>query len=64
MIKDGARFHRYLSMDFTILKKGEDALFVPTFWVNFHFSPKIDFVANFIPKKRKSFLKWSLPSTH
>ena len=37
MIKDGGRFHRYLSLDFTILKKGEDTLFVPTFWVNFHF---------------------------
>ena len=35
---------------------GENALFVPTFWVNFHFGPKIDFFAK-KKKKKKSFLK-------
>ena len=43
---------------------GENTLLVPTFWVNSHFGSKIDFVTNVVPNKRKSFLKWSLPSTH
>ena len=37
---------------------------VPTFWVNSHFGPQIDFVANSIPKKGKSFLKSFLSSTN
>ena len=44
--------------------KGENAFLIPTFWVNFHFGPKIDFVTNVVPKKRKLILFWSLPLTH
>ena len=43
---------------------GDNALLVPTFWVNSHFGLKIDFVTNVIPKKWKSFLKWPLPSAN
>ena len=45
-------------------KLGENALLIPTFWVNSHFGPKINFVTNVGPKKRKLILFWSLPSTH
>ena len=34
----------------------ENALLVPIFWINFHFSSKIDFVTNVVPKKRKLIL--------
>jgi len=43
---------------------GKNAFLVHTLWINFSFGPKIDFVTNVIPRKRKSFLKWSLPSIH
>ena len=35
---------------------GENALLVSTFWVNFHFGPKIDFITNVVHKKRKLIL--------
>ena len=31
----------------------ENTLLIPTFWVNYHFGPKIDFVNNIISKKKK-----------
>ena len=49
---------------FWVKFQGENALLVPTFWVNSHFGPKINFATNVVPKKRKLFLFWSLPSTH
>ena len=36
--------------------KGIKAFLVPTFWVNSHFGPKIDFVPIVIPIFKKSFL--------
>ena len=45
-------------------KKGENTLLVHTFWFNSHFGPKIDFVTNVTPEKRKSFLKRFMSSTY
>ena len=44
-----------LCLFFLDFKTGENALLIPTFWVNYHFGPKIDFITNFVPKKENRF---------